>query len=117
MRAGAGGKLKLELLRDAMRSPDTCLTHAALIGARKQDVGEAERLLSGSVAAYMEKHDHTTEALFFRTVYNWHLSSEGRWITQLQRCKFNHEMLNLLLDELMPWHQSLYDFSLLEVNQ
>ncbi len=34
-----------------------------------------------------------------------------------QRCKYNYEMLVLILDELMPWHTRVYDLSLLEVNR
>ena len=26
-----------------------------------------------------------------------------RGLTQLKRCQFNYELLNMLLDELMPW--------------
>ena len=38
-------------------------------------------------------------------------------LTELHQCKFNYQLLNLLLDDLMPWHSKLgfYDFSLLEV--
>lgn len=30
---------------------------------------------------------------------------------------YNYKMLNFLLDDLMPWHHEIYDFSTLEVNR
>ena len=44
-------------------------------------------------------------------------ASDGRGVSQLDRCKYNYQMLNYILDELMPWHRRSYDFSRLEVNQ
>ena len=38
-------------------------------------------------------------------------------LSECTRSRFNYHFLNLLLDELMPWHTETYDFSLLEVNR
>ena len=38
-------------------------------------------------------------------------------LSELQRCHYNYDFLNLVLDELMPWHKDIYDFSHLEVNR
>ena len=35
-------------------------------------------------------------------------------IAELQRCKYNYQLLNFILDELMPWHVDVYVFSTLE---
>jgi len=40
-----------------------------------------------------------------------------RGLSQLQRCHFNYQMLNYILDDWMPWYKRCYDFSLLEVNR
>ena len=42
--------LRPEALEAAMLDPNTGLTHAALVGARKQSVRDAEKLLSFPVA-------------------------------------------------------------------
>ena len=48
---------------------------------------------------------------------NWRRASDERGLTELQRLKFNYQMLNYLLDDLMPWHNEVYDFSTMEVNR
>jgi hypothetical protein len=45
-----------------MLAPDTGLTHAALVGLRKQSVPDAERLLSIHVARWLRVHDYDKEA-------------------------------------------------------
>ena len=42
---------------------------------------------------------------------------DKRGLTELQLCKFNYELLEMIPDELMPWYKEQYDFSLLEVNR
>ena len=69
------------------------------------------------MAKFLFDKGYVNEALFIQTVYQWHVASDGRGVSQLQRCKYNYAILNYLLDELMPWHNELYDFSTLEVNQ
>ena len=45
----------------------------------------------------------------------WRRACDESGLTELQRCRFNYGLLNLVLDELMPWHRDVYDFSCLEV--
>ena len=116
-RSGGPAGLHLECLEEAMKSPETCLTSVALTGVRKQDVGDAERIFSKSVANFLSNRGHSKEAKYIRTVSNWHISSDGRGISQLLRSKYNYQMMNYILDELLPWYKDTYDFSLLEVNQ
>ena len=91
----------------------------ALTGSRKQSVQDAERFLSLPLADYMQRKGYKFEEKLIRTVANWRRACDERGLTELQRCKFNYQLLNLLLDDLMPWHSKpgLYDFSLLEVTR
>lgn len=101
----------------AMTSPDTGLTHAALVGLRKQSVDDAERLLSHRVGKFLGDNGFATEAEYVTTIADWHEASDGRGLSQLQRSKKNYAMLNYVLDELMPWHRQTYDFALLDINR
>ena len=101
--------MNLECLSEALKSGETSLTFAALAGLRKQSVRGAERLLSGSVASYLESRGFRNEAHYFRTIYEWHMASDSRGLSQLQRSKFNYNMLNMILDEFLPWHNENYD--------
>ena len=91
----------------------------ALTGSRKQSVQDAERFLSLEMANYMKMKGYHFEEKLLRTVANWRRACDERGLTELQRCKFNYQLLNLLLDDLMPWHSqpNFYDFSLLEVTR
>ena len=95
----------MERLQEAMESPETCLTYVALSGQRKQNVEDAERIFSKSVAQYLRQRGYTNKAVYVQTVCNWHVASDGRGISQLKRCKYNYEMLQYVLDESMPWHR------------
>ena len=100
-----------------MEDPDSGLTYSALTGQRKQSVRDAEVLFSAEVAKFMEKHNYTFEAEFVRVILNWRRASDERGLTELQRSRYNYQLLNFLLDGLMPWHQQTYDFSTMEVNR
>ncbi|XP_019858078.1 PREDICTED: uncharacterized protein LOC109586338 [Amphimedon queenslandica] len=116
-RSGGPAQLQLERFVKALDDPTSGLTYPALTGQRKQSVQDAERLFSEGVAKYMERNDYTSEAKFVRTVLNWRRASDERGLTELERCRYNYNMLNFLLDDLMPWHRDNYDFSTLEVNR
>jgi hypothetical protein len=109
--------LKEEAFQQAMLSPKTSLTHAALVGARKQSVKDAELLLSFNVASFMQNENFPTEAKYVETIASWHEASDGRGLSELQRCKANYAMLNYLLDEWMPWHKTDYNFGLADINR
>ena len=66
---------------------------------------------------FMWKKNYTFEADYIEIVLNCRRSSDERGLSQLMWTKYNYEMLNFLLDELMPWHRQQYDFSTLEVNR
>ena len=102
-----------------MRSPNTGLTYTALAGKRKQSVVDAERLLSYHVAEYFRQKGYEKEYEYVKVIAQWHESSDGPGgrISQLQRCRYNYEMLGYILDEWMPWHRENYDFSTIDINR
>ena len=102
---------------DAMRDPNTGLTHAALTGERKQSVQDAERMLSFLVAKFLQENGYQQESKYVETVASWHEAADGRGLTELQRCRKNYAMLNMVLDEWMPWHRTHYDFSTIDINR
>lgn len=116
-RRGGPDHLKLERFTEALYDESAKLTFTALTGKRKQSIRDVEILFSSTVVDFMKRHKYDYEANFVNVVRNWRHACDERGLTQLQRCRFNYEMLNMLLDELMPWHGSNYDFSLLEVNR
>ncbi len=116
-RKGGPEELQNERFEEALEDPDSGLTYPALTGQRKQSVRDAERLFSKEMVAFMRKKNYTFEANFIEVVLNWRRSSDERGLSQLKRCRYNHDMLNFLLDDLMPWHKDQYDFSTMEVNR
>ena len=65
----------------------------------------------------MHRKGYAYEARFIQTICDWRRACDNRGLTELQRCRFNYQLLNLVLDELMPWHTERYDLSCLEVNR
>ena len=101
---GGPDRLKLERFTEALYDESANLTFTALTGRRKQSIRDVENLFSSSVADLMDRNKYEYEAQFMNVVRNWRRASDERGLTQLQRCRFNYELLNMLLDELMPWH-------------
>ena len=116
-REGNKSDLLYERFDEAMRNPLTGLTHAALVGSRKQSVPDAEKLLSLHVAKFFKDNNYQAEAEYVETIALWHKASDGRGLSQLQRCKQNYRMLNYILDEWIPWHWDNYDLSTLDINR
>ena len=65
----------------------------------------------------MKQKGYEYEARYTEIIWNWRRSCDERGLSELQRCQFNYQFLNLILEELMPWYKQQYDFSLLEVNR
>jgi len=116
-RSGGPPKIKLERYTEALRDPTSGLTYPALVGARKQSVIDAERLFSTKLVDFMKKKGYNEEAKYIETICNWRRASDERGLSSLTRSKYNYTLLNMILDELMPWHRQSYDFALLEVNR
>ena len=66
---------------------------------------------------FMEAKGYSFEAEYIKVIMNWRRACDERGLSALQRSRFNYELLNYLLKDLMPWYQTEYDFSLLEVNR
>ena len=116
-RNGGPKYLKVERFVEALNDPTSGLTYPALTGSRKQSVVDAERLFNPDLAMFMEKKGYVYEANYIRTIWNWRRAIDERGLSERQRSKFNYQLLNMMLDELMPWYKETYDFSLLEVNK
>ena len=117
VRNGGYTVLNYEAFDDVLKDPSSGLTHTALTGKRKQSLKDAERLLSYHVVHSLERHGHVREAEYVKVLVKWHEASDGRGLSQLTRCKYNYQMLAMILDEWMPWHRTNYDFSTIDINR
>lgn len=63
----------------------------------------------------MEKHGYQAEAELVTTVTNWRRAIDERGLTKQLRQQFRDD--HFIVDDWMPWHKELHDFSLLEVNR
>jgi glutamyl-tRNA reductase len=106
----------LQRFTEALYDEAANLTYTALTGVRKQSVSDAERLLSASVADFMKKNNYLAEEEYVRTISNWRAACDERGLSELTRSKYNYQLLNYVIEELMPWFKE-YDFSHLEVNR
>ena len=57
--------------------------------SRKQSLVDAERLMSGLVVQSLQRHGFEREATFVEVMANWHEATDGRGISQLQRCRIH----------------------------
>ena len=74
-------------------------------------------IFSANLASFMESKGYTFEANFIQIILNSRRTCDERGLSEQQRSHYNYKMLNFLLDDLMPWHHEIYDFSTLEVNR
>ena len=119
LRQGGPFDIRLERFEEAVHDTSSGLTYSALSGVRKQSVQDVERLFGDSLIQWMEKKGYLVEAKHLRVIRNWRRASDEQGLSDEQRSHFNNELLNYILDELMPWHKNegSRDFSLIEVNQ
>ena len=102
---------------EAAQQPETNLTYTALVGQRKQSVSDVERFFNQQLIDWLNKQNYSYEAKYTGVIHNWRLACDERGLTQAQRSEYNKAFLELILDELMPWHKDQYDFSTLEINR
>lgn len=114
---GNNANLDFDAFDAVLMDPQSGLTHAALTGKRKQSLVDAERLMSSFVATSLQKHGYEKEAKFVQILADWHAATDGRGLSQLERCRYNYQMLNAILDEWMPWHINNYDLSTIDINR
>ena len=91
------------------------LTYAVLVGLRRQNVEDAERLLSYDTAESLDRYGHEEAAYYVRTIAQWHEASDGRGLTCLQRSKFNYQMLNFVIADWIPWFDG--DLTTVDINR
>lgn len=65
----------------------------------------------------MDNHNHPVEGEYVRRVAEWHEASDGRGLSELQRCRQNYRMLSYLVMEWIPWFQDMPDYSTLDINR
>ena len=82
-RDGGYNALSHERFDEAMLDPSTGLTHAALIGVRKQSVPDAEKLLAFQVAKLFREKNYHVEAEYVETIAQWHEVFDGRGLSKL----------------------------------
>ena len=107
----------MERYKGALTDRGAGLTLPALTGEQKQSVKDAERLFNGNLQEWFKLNGYYEEEKYVIVVRNWHRAADERGLSELQRSRFNYEMLNYILDDWMPWYKHCYDFSLLEVNR
>ena len=112
------------------------MTESALRGHDKQSIVDAEALLSYSVASALERRGYPKEAHYVKVIAQWHEASDGRAVgrdmtrklseeedqdakakSQQLRKKYNLEMLNYIMREIMPWSGKELDYRLFDINR
>jgi len=73
--------------------------------------------VNSALADFMSNKNYQFEANYIRAIWNWRRAGDERGLSEREHSKFNYQLLNMLLDDLMPWHKQMYAFSLLEVNR
>jgi len=101
----------------ALEDPSSVLTYSTLTGVRKQSVEDVEHLFGPSIISFMERHGYKAEAEMVKMVRNWRRAIDEKGLNEQQRRQYHDNFLNYILDDWMPWHRELRDFSLLEVNR
>ena len=102
---------------EAFQDPTSNLTYPALTGSCKQSVVDAEHLFNPDLERFMADKDYQFEANYVKAIRNWRRANDERGVNERKRSKYNYQLYNMMLDELIPWYKEQYDFSLLEVNR
>ena len=68
------------------------------------------------VSKFLREHGYISEANYIDIVAGWHKAADRRGLTELQQSKRNYAMLNMILDEWMPWPRENPDLSTIDVN-
>ena len=109
----------MERFEEAVHDSTAGLTYTALSGIRKQSIEDVERLFGEPLILWMKNKGYNAEADYLQVIHHWRRACDERGLSGGQCSKFNMDLLNYILDDLMPWHKvdGLRDFSLLEVNR
>lgn len=101
-RCGGPQQLRLERFKEALEDSSSGLTYTALTGKNKQSVRDAERMFSFGMLRFMKSKGYSFEAKYIETILNWRRASDERGLSELQRCRYNYEMLSYINEELFP---------------
>ncbi len=117
LREGSIPGIDLKLFREALHDPNTGLTYESVTGKNKQSVPDRERLISPAVVSFLRKKGDETGANILSTISNWHKAVDGRGLSEEARSVYLSDMKNWLLDDWMPWHTYIHDYSTIDVNR
>ena len=70
---------------------------------------DAEHLFPIQLVTFMKKKGYNVEATNIGTICTWRRASDECGLSSLTRSKYNYCPLNMILDELMPWHRKSYN--------
>ena len=77
---------------------------------------DAERMLSYLVAKFLSENGYEQERKYVNIVAGWHEAADGRGLSELERCKKNYAMLDMILDDWTPWHKTTPNFSTIDIH-
>ncbi|XP_028394429.1 uncharacterized protein LOC114518616 [Dendronephthya gigantea] len=117
LRVGSIPGINLKCFVDALHDPKSGLTKTALTGVNKQSVPDCEKIFSVGVIKFMKENGHQKEYEFVKLVHDWHKASDGRGLTEEFRKEANMNMLHWILDDWMPWHRYIKDYSTIDINR
>ena len=92
----------MQRFHEALSDPETKLSYPALTGQWKQSVRDVENLLNSRMVKFMESKGYQFEAKYIRVIMNWRRACDKRGLSPLMRSRYNYDLLNYLLDDLMP---------------
>lgn len=105
--------MDLQGFDDAMLDASTGLTHVALT-ERVNSLSEMlKECFHSQLQSSRMKRDTFVKLVMRKSLQDGMRQLMG--LTELQRCKQNYAMLNMILDEWMPWHKENPDFPTIEV--
>ena len=107
----------LTVFLQGMHATDTGLTYTALTGKRKQNVSDAEKLLSTAVANWCKANGFPEKGRVTEIIANWHKASDCRGLDEETKRNYNLAMFGFLLEDWMPWYQQNRDNSTLDPNR
>ena len=116
-------RINCEYFKDALDDEGSNLTYSALVGLRKQSVEDAERLgsldpwLPSWIPSWRGTDRHYNEAKYINVINDWRRAWDERGLSESERSCFNCALLDYILDELIPWHKDICDYSTLEITR
>ena len=116
-RAGSIPDIDLRAFVACLNATGSGLTYTALTGQHKQSVPDCERMFSRGVLEFLEANNYPNEARFVKVVRNWHKASDGRGLSEETRSQYNLAMLDFILEDWMPWHWYMRNYSVIDVNR